>query len=148
MVVADPRRRRLLLVGGAVIVLALTLLRGPVVLAAAAALVLAVAAYRLIGVARPSRSDWTWGTRADAAVEYEGRMGTLASLVDAEARHPDSPARLQHWFRHVASGRATRRRAYSEGVAPSSALDDYLAGPPRRLTVAEVDRLLTELDRP
>ena len=48
---------------GAALVLALTVLRGPVVLAAAGAVVLAVAAYRLLDVSRPSRPDWTLGYR-------------------------------------------------------------------------------------
>jgi hypothetical protein len=138
---ADPRRRRVLLAVGAALVLALTVLRGPVVLAAAGAVVLAVAAYRLLDVSRPSRPDWTWGERAGTAVEYEGRMGALAALVDAEGRDTDSPARLQRWFRQVADGHLATPAA--EGP-----LATYLAGPPRRLTLAEVEDLLTELERP
>ncbi len=142
------RRRRLVVAVGAALVLVLTVLRGPVVLAAAAAVALAVAAYRMLEVTRPTRSDWAWGTQADPAVEYEGRMGSLAALVDPEGRDPDSPARLQRWFRQVASGRVGDRGAAAARDGASSALSDYLTGPPRRLTLAEVDRLLTDLDRP
>lgn len=122
------------------LVLVLAVARGPVVLAAAGAVVLAVAAYLLLDVTRPSRPDWSWGERSSVAVEYEGRMGTLAALVDPEGRDVDSPARLQRWFRQLAA----RRVAAPD---PGSALADYLAGPPRRLSLTEVDRLLTELDR-
>ena len=135
------QRRRLLLGAAAVLVVVLAVLRGPVVLAAAGAVVLAVAAYRLVEVSRPSRADWAWGERPRNAVEYEGRMGALAALVDPEGRDTDSPARLQRWFRQVAGGHRT-------APPPGSPLADYLAGPPRRLTPAEVDRLLAELDRP
>ncbi len=126
---------------GAALVLLLAVLRGPVVLAAAGAVVLAVAAYRLLEVSRPSRTDWSWGERPGAAAEYEGRMGALATLADPEGRDTDSPARLQRWFRQVAAGHTT-------APATGSALAEYLTGPPRRLTLAEVDRLLSELDRP
>ncbi len=134
------RRRRLLLGVGAVLVVVLAVVRGPVVLAAAAAVVLVVAGYRLVEATRPSRTDWAWGERPGAAAEYEGRMGALAALVDPEGRDTDSPARLQRWFREVAGG---HRGAPVAGTP----LADYLAGPPRRLTPTEVDRLLGELDR-
>jgi hypothetical protein len=135
------RRRRLLLGAGVVLVVLLTVVRGPVMLAAAGAVVLAVAGYRLVEVTRPSRTDWAWGERPHHTVEYEGRMGVLATLVDPEGRDTDSPARLQRWFRQVAGGHLTP-------PPTGSPLAEYLAGPPRRLTLAEVDRLLTELDRP
>jgi hypothetical protein len=144
--VGDPRRRGLLLVGVAVVVLGLTAARGPVVLAAAGAVVLAVAAYRVAEVIRPTRSDWR--STADVAVDYEGRLDALATLLDPDGRDPDSPARLQSWFRQVASGRAPRRAGEAPGGTPTTPLADYLDGPPRRLTVADVDRLLTDLDRP
>lgn len=137
----DEPRRRLLAAAGAVLVLVLTVVRGPVVLAAAGAVVLAVAAYRLLDVTRPTRTDWAWGARPGTAVEYEGRMGALATLVDPEGRDTDSPARLQRWFQQVAGG-------HLGAPVPGSPLADYLAGPPRRLTLPEVDRLLAELDRP
>ncbi len=121
----------------------LAVLRGPVVLAAASALVLAVAAYRAAETLHPNRPDWAWGQRAEPPVEYEGRMGTLAALVDPQGRDPDSPARLQRWFREVAG---PHRPHHGADPASSSPLGDYLLGPPRRLTRAEVERLLTELD--
>ena len=68
-------------------------------------------------------------------------MGALAALVDAEGRDTDSPARLQRWFRQVAGGHLAAPTA--EG-----SLATYLAGPPRRLTLPEVEDLLTELERP
>lgn len=138
----DPKRRRLLLVAAAAAVLVLTLVRGPVVLAAASAVVLAVVAYRLLDTVRPSRPDWAWGDRSAPAAD-EGRLGTLAGLLDADGRDPDSPARLQRWFRHVAGARP---RAGSADPA-SERLASYLAGPPRRLTPHEVDQLLTDLDQ-
>ncbi len=119
----------------------LAVVRGPVVLAAAGAVVLAVAAYRLLEATRPDRPDWAWGERPHAAVDYEGRMGALAALLDPDGRDTDSPARLQRWFRQVAGGHRT-------APPPGTPLADYLAGPPRRLTVPEVDQLLAELDRP
>jgi hypothetical protein len=138
----DPRRRRLLLAAAATAVVVLTLVRGPVVLAAASAVVLAVFAYRLAGTVRPSRPDWAWGERARTPAD-EGRLGALAGILDTDGRDPDSPARLQRWFRDVAGA---RRHAGAQG--PEAArLDSYLTGPPRRLTPAEVDQLLTDLDQ-
>ncbi len=137
----DHRRRRLLLAAAAAAVVVLTAVRGPVVLAAASGVVLAVLAWRVAGTVRPARADWAWGRGGDQGLDYEGRLGTLATLVDAHARDPDSPARLQRWFRDVAAARPA-----AAGPAPTR-LASYLAGPPRRLTPHEVDQLLTDLDQ-
>ncbi len=139
----DPRRRRVLLGVGAALVVVLTLVRGPVVLAAASAVVLAVLAWRVVDTVRPSRADWAWGRGDHSAVEYEGRLGALAALVDPAGRDPDSPARLQRWFREVAG----RRHGSGAGDPAPSPLASYLAGPPRRLSPHEVDQLLTDLDQ-
>jgi hypothetical protein len=139
--VNDRRRRWLLLAVGAALV-ALSLARGPVVLAAASAVILAIVGYRLAGALRPARADWSWGTRSATAVATGGRMQALAALVDAERRDVDAPARMQQWFRRL----ATDRGSIDSHSADSSALGTYLAGPPRRLAPQEVVRLLADLD--
>jgi len=137
----EPRRRRLLLGIAAALVLLLTVVRGPVVLAAASAVALAVLAWRVLETLRPARADWAWGSGENQALDHEGRLGTLATLLDPHGRDTDSPARLQRWFRDVAGSRPG-------AVEPvPTRLASYLAGPPRRLTTHEVDQLLTDLDQ-
>jgi hypothetical protein len=142
--VADrsPGSRSLLLLAGGVLALGVVaLLRGPVALLAAASVAVAVGFVLAIPpLLRHDGIDWDWlPDRADE-VPPEPGIATLRRLLAPTATDTGAPAQLQELVRAVAEDRAAGR-GVGDGL-----LADYLAGPPRRLDLREVDSIVTALE--
>ena len=131
----------LLLAGGVVVLAVATLLRGPVALLAAASVAVAVGFVLAVPpLLRHDGIDWDWlPDRADE-VPPEPGIATLRRLLAPTATDTGAPAQLQELVRAVALDR-TAGHGVSDGP-----LADYLAGPPRRLDLREVDTIVTALE--
>ncbi len=147
-----PRRGAVALAGAAVVLLALGVLaRGPVALLAVATT--AVGAGLVLGVLPLLRDDGVdWGWRPDLRddVAPEPVIATLRGLLAPTVPSAETDRRLQDLLRAIADDRlAARARSRPGGGAggdPSPALATYLAGPPRRLDLAEIDQIVTDLE--
>jgi hypothetical protein len=140
-------RRGLLLVGlGVPLVLALVALRGPVALLAVASVAVLVSVVAgVVPLLRHDGLDWTWQPGRADEVPPEPGIGRLRRLLAPGERDTTADAQLQELVRALAQDRA--------GTAPVAAADgrgaltSYLAGPPRRLSLDEVEGVITELER-
>jgi hypothetical protein len=115
--------------------------RGPIALLAAATL--GVLAGVVLGVPPLLRHDGIdWGWRPDLEHETPPEPG-IANLRRLLAPAPDdtaAPARLQELVRAIAED-----RAQGAGTA-GGALTAYLSGAPRRLSLDEVEAVITDLE--
>ncbi len=129
-------------VGAVVLVLVLlTLARGPVALLAAATV--AVVAAFVLGLPpllRPDGIDWDWRPGGAAEARAEPGIAALARLLDPAPSDTEAATQLHALVTALAADRAPH------GVPAGGALSTYLTSPPRRLSAAEADALITELE--
>lgn len=151
---AEPQatRRAALFLALGIIVLALAVgLRGPVALVALATAA-AVVGLLFAGVPllRGDGIDWDWQPKRMDALTPEPGIGRVRLLLDPGGADSGAPARLQALVRAIAQDRVSARSAVLSQDAPApdatTALARYLAGPPRRLDLAEVERVITDLE--
>ncbi|MBM6399060.1 hypothetical protein [Phycicoccus sonneratiae] len=137
------RRRRLALFAGlAAVLLALTLARGLVVLAAAASIALVVCAVgAVLPLQRDDGVDWDWLPRRADEVPPEPGIGALRRLLAPNPKDTTAPAQLHELLRTLAE----ERHGGAAG-RPDGPLARYLASPPRRLTLAEAEDVLADLE--
>lgn len=150
---AEPRgtRRPLLLVALGLAVLAIAVvLRGTVALLALATAA-AVLALLLAGIPllRSDRIDWDWQPKRADELRPEPGVARLRLLLDPGSADPAGPEQLRALVRAIAHDRLSTRSAdlvQDPPPDPGSALAHYLAGPPRVLDLAEVERIITDLE--
>lgn len=145
------RRRRLaLFLALAAVLTALTLARGLVVLAAAASVALVVAAVgAVLPLQRDDGLDWDWLPRRVEDAPPEPGIAALRRLLAPNRADTAAPAELHDLLGTLAAERVSSSGA--PGAAgttgrPDGPLARYLAAPPRRLTLAEVEAVLADLE--
>lgn len=132
-------------VGALALLAALVAARGSVALLAVALVAIVVAV--VVGVVPMLRNDgidWSWQPGRGEVVPPEHGMATLSRLLEAGPDDPRAAADLQGVVRALADEQAAAGRAPAAG----GPLSTYLAGPPRRLTLDEADRVVAELEHP
>lgn len=144
--------RSLLVAGVLLVVLVLAvLLRGSTALLAAASVAAVVGL--LLAVTPLLRSDgidWDWQPKGVDETPPEPGVARVRRLLDPSAADPEAPARLQSLVRVIAKDRVSARAGGlgedAPAADPTTALARYLAGPPRLLDLAEVERVITDLE--
>lgn len=136
--------RRPFVVAGALVavVVLLTVARGSVALTAAATVALLAAA--VVGVPpllKPDGIDWDWRPGGADEVRVEPGIANLRRLLSPAKGDDEAAVRLHELVAALAADRAPL------GPPRSGALADYLAAPPRRLSGAEADAVITELEQ-
>lgn len=131
---------------GTLVVLLLIAVRGPVaLLAAACVLLLAAVVVGLVPLLGHDGIDWDWQPgRADDVPPEPGIAATRRLLAPSE-RDTTADAELQALLRAIADDRLGPHPP-AEGRYGHGALATYLAGPPRRLSLAEAERLVADLE--
>jgi len=137
-----PGRRAWILAAAVVLVVTvLTLTRGPVTLVAVAMTALAVAlALGLPPLLRPDGVDWDWRPGRASEVRPEPGMATLQRLLTPSFDDKAAHAQLHEIVTSLAADRAPH------GIPEGGLLAQYLGAPPRRLSAAEADTIITELE--
>lgn len=137
-------RRLALFLGLAAVLVALTLARGLVVLAAAAGVALVVSALgAVLPLQRDDGVDWDWLPRRLDDTPPEPGIGALRRLLAPNRADTAAPAELHDLLRAIAAERAA---STGTGVPPDGPLARYLSAPPRRLTLAEAEDVLADLE--
>lgn len=136
--------RRPWVVGGAVVavVVLVTVVRGPVALAAAATVALLAAA--VVGVPpllKPDGIDWDWRPGGADELRVEPGIANLRRLLSPAKGDDEAAVRLHELVTALAADRAPL------GPPGSGPLVDYLGAPPRRLSAAEADAVITDLEQ-
>ncbi len=142
---AEPRpTARTTWLAVAAVVLAVVLLtaaRGPVALLAVATLAVVVAfVLGMPPLLRPDGIDWDWRPGGLGEARAEPGIAALSRLLDPSATDTEAPVRLHELVTALAADRARH------GVPAGGALATYLTSPPRRLSTAEAETLITELE--
>ncbi|MGB7817517.1 MAG: hypothetical protein WBL35_02105, partial [Ornithinibacter sp.] len=94
--------------------------------------------------------DWGWRPDLRDEVAPEPGIATLRGLLAPAVPSAETDRRLQDLVRAIADDRLAARSRWHPGTAggtdPAPALASYLAGPPRRLDLAEIDQIVTDLE--
>ncbi|MEO5609006.1 MAG: hypothetical protein ABIQ92_05070 [Ornithinibacter sp.] len=103
-----------------------------------------------IPLLRDDGIDWDWQPKRSDEVPPEPGVARLRLLLDPGGADPGAPERLQALVRALAHDRlSTRARVPgpdSPAPGPNTTLTRYLADPPRRLDLDEIERVITDLE--
>ncbi|HMM93853.1 hypothetical protein [Phycicoccus sp.] len=134
--------------GGLVLVAVLVVVRGPVALLALGTLAVVVTVLgAVVPLQRADGVDWDWLPQRAQEPAPEPGIATLRRLLDPGPKDTEAPRQLHDLVGAIADDRLGRPPA-AGSPAPygSGDLGRYLAAPPRRLSRAEVETLVTELE--
>lgn len=132
-----------------VLVLAVALRGSVALLAVASAAAVIGLLLSVVPLLRDDGIDWDWQPGRADEIPPEPGVGRLRLLLDPSPSDPHAGERLQDLVRAIASDRAARAGSPGEdsmATDESTALGRYLAGAPRRLDLAEAERVITELE--
>lgn len=135
------RRLPLLLAAGAVALVLVTVVRGPLVLLAGATVLVVVGLVGIVPLLRSDGVDWGWVPDRAQEVPPEPGIADLHRLLVADDRDTAAPERLRSLVRAIAQDRAG-----SLDRLPDGPVSRYLAAPPTRVRLDEVERLVADLE--